>query len=85
MDRNEAAQALGLATADVVDVEDVEHGTEVEVRGAGRRLITGDGVYRLDDHPGSAHLRTWEAPVEVAEEAEPVKAPAKPRTRTRKA
>lgn len=84
MDRFEAARALGLADADVVEVVDGEHGTEVQVRDGGRRLIREDGVYALDDHLTSAHLRRWEAPKESV--PEPVRAPVKPRpSRVRKA
>ena len=59
MDRYEAARALGVADADVLEVTDAEHGTEVEVRDGGRRLIREDGVYALGDHPATANLRRW--------------------------
>lgn len=59
MDRYEAARALGVADADVLDVVDTERGTEVEVRDGGRRLIRDDGVYALGDHPATRSLRRW--------------------------
>jgi hypothetical protein len=59
MDRYEAARALGVADADVVEVAETENGTEVEVRDGGRRLIRDDGVYALGDHPATRSLRRW--------------------------
>ncbi|MCW2859107.1 MAG: hypothetical protein JWP48_815 [Actinoallomurus sp.] len=77
MDRFEAARALGLADADVVEVLEGEHGTEVAVRDGGRRLIREDGVYALDGDPTSAHLRRWVEPQEAAPEPEKKPEPAK--------
>lgn len=84
MDRFEAARALGLADADVAEVVEGEHGTEVAVRDGGRRLIREDGVFALDDHEGSAHLRRW-SPPEARDEQDDVADKPKARARTRKA
>lgn len=89
MDRYEAARELRVADADVLGVEDSEHGTVVEMRDGGRLLIAQTGVFSLSDHAGWRTLRRWEPPAAEAEqepaEAEEKPAP-KPKTpRTRKA
>lgn len=61
MDRFEAARRLGLADADVLSVEPHEGGTKVLTRDGGDRLITGDGVLALTDHPATAQLRRHRA------------------------
>lgn len=66
MNRYEAARALGVAAADVLDVDQVDDGVAVTVRDGGRRLIRPDGVYALDDHPTTRGLRPWARPAAAA-------------------
>lgn len=91
MDKHEAAQALGVAYADVVSVEDTEHGTRVVVRDGGTRLIRDDGHFAVDEHPATAHLRRFEPeddePAEPGDdepEAKPAPKPRSPRSKASK-
>lgn len=78
MDKHEAAQALGVAYADVVFVEDTEAGTLVGLRDGGTRLVRDDGHFAVDEHPATAHLRRYEPEPDEPEDNEPEDKP-KPR------
>lgn len=64
MDRYEAARALQVADADVLELVETEHGTEVLVRDGGRRLLAGGRVFALDDHPANRSRPRFVPPAE---------------------
>jgi hypothetical protein len=76
MDRFEAGRMLGLADADVLGVQETEHGTKVAVRDGGDRLITAGGVFALTDHPATSGLRRWRQAEPEVQPAADVEEPA---------
>ncbi|MDH2425776.1 hypothetical protein [Sphaerisporangium sp. TRM90804] len=67
MTRDQAARAIGVAVTEIQSAEHAAHGVAVVMSNGARRLITDDGVFATDDHPGNEHLRRWYAPLEGAE------------------
>lgn len=88
MKRPEAARALSIADADVLSVEETEHGTRVACRDGSTRLIAHDGgLYAIGEHPATRSWRQFEPPAAPAR-AQRKTPPATPRpakARTRKA
>lgn len=59
MERGDVARLLSIADADVESFEENERGLFVDVRDGGRRVVTKDGLFAMDDHPANAQLRRW--------------------------
>src|SRR2546425_651707 len=63
MERGDVARLLNVAEADIEAFADTEDGLFVDVRDAGRRVVTDDGVFGCDDHRANRQLRRWGGPV----------------------